>query len=285
MKNIFFSVFLLVSAPLFAQYKTMEKANTAYENTDDLDGKLDTQDSVALTRPYLEIGGNYVSLVAYNGRTEGVNQYGISPYLQGHLGRGWILAYEGAIWSASSPSYAFSSLGVSKNFNLGDAEASLGYSRWFFHDGTSSSRAEFSNDIDVSFSKSLGDFSIGGNASFLFGTQRALFLEPTIGWEKSGRLGNSRQLKWALNPTILADFGNDVVTRLVRARPNRPAKGVSKTIFGLLTYAFSLPISVSFYGSELSMTYHYYIPKNATEPNVTTPFSVFELGFKQRFGF
>ena len=285
MKNTFLCLFLLATVPLSAQYKTTEKANTTHEAADNLDEQLDTQDSLALTRPYIEIGGSYVSLVAYNGRTEGVNQYGISPAVQVHLGKGWLIGYEGAIWSASSPPYAFSSLGVSKSFNLGNAEAYLGYSRWFFHDGTSSGRAEFSNDIDFGLTKTIGDFSIGGTASFLFGTQRALFLEPTVGWEKSGRLGNSRQLKWAINPTILADFGNDVVTQLARTRPNRPARGTTKTVFGLLTYAFSLPVSLSFHGSELTMTYYYYIPKNVAEPNTTTPFSVFELGFKQRFGF
>ena len=285
MKNIFLSVFLLAAAPLFAQYKTVEKTNKVTEPADDLDEQLDKQDSLALTRPYVEIGASYVSLVAFNGRTEGVNQYGISPSVKGHLGKGWMLAYEGAIWSASSPTYAFSSIGVSKSFNLGDAEASLGYNRWFFHESTSSTRAEYSNDIDFSLNKSLGDFSIGGDASLLFGTQRALFIEPTIGWEKSGRLGNSRQLKWAINPTILADFGNDVVTRLGKVRPNRPARATSKSVFGILTYAFSLPVSVAFHGSELTMTYHYYIPENAAVPNLTTPFSVFEVGFKQRFGF
>ena len=283
MKNIFLSLFLLASVPLSAQYKTVEKSSTVSESPDDLDAQLDAQDSLALARPYIEIGGNYVSLVAYNGRTEGVNQYGISPSVQAHLGKGWLLGYEGAIWSASSPPYAFSSVGVSKSFNLGDAEASLGYSRWFFKDGTSSASAEYRNDIDFGLTKTWGDFSIGGTASLLFGTQRALFIEPTISWEKSGRLGVSRQLKWSVNPTILADFGNDVVTQLARTRPNRPAKGTTKTVFGLLTYTFSLPASLSFHRSELSLIYYYYVPKNVTEPNTTTPFSVFELGFKQRF--
>jgi hypothetical protein len=161
----------------------------------------------------------------------------------------------------------------------------LEYSRWFFNDGTATSRAEYSNYVGFYLSKPIGDFSIGGDASFLFGTERALFIQPTIGWGKSGRLGNNRQLKWAINPTVLADFGNDVVTQLVKTRPNRPAKTTTKTVFALLTYELSLPVTLAFRGSELSLAYHYFIPKNATEPNATTPFGVFEVEFKQRFGF
>jgi hypothetical protein len=282
MKKVFFIGFLLIHSLLNAQTKSNEIA----DKDDELYEQLDNQDSLILARPYFQIGGSYVSKVAYNGRTEGVNQYGISPMARIHLGKNWMVDYEGGFFSASSPQYSFSSVGLSKTFDVGSAEIALGYSRWFFnYTKNATDRSDYTGELDFSINWSVGDFTIGSSNALLTGKQRALFLEPIIGWETSGRFGNNLALKWAFSPTAAIDFGSDVTTRVVKLRPNRPGRLVSRPFFGVLNYDISLPISLAFKGSELTFAYHFYVPKNVEFPNTATPFGVFEVSFNQRFGF
>jgi hypothetical protein len=282
MKKVLFIGCLMLHSLLNAQTKSVEKGN----DNDALYKQLDSQDSLILARPYFQIGGNYVSKVAYNGRTEGVNQYGISPTARIHFGKGWALDYEGGFFSASSPQYSFSSIGLSKTFDVGSAEIALGYSRWFFNYAKNATdRSDYTGELDFSINWSVGDFTIGSSNALLTGKQRSLFLEPIIGWETSGRLGSNLAFKWTFNPTAAIDFGSDVTTRVVKLRPNRPGRLVSKPFFGILNYDISLPISLAFKGSELTLAYHFYVPKNVELPNTTTPFGVFEVAFNQRFGF
>jgi hypothetical protein len=282
MKKVLFISCLLIHSQLNAQ----TKSSATTDNGDELYEQRDTEDSLSLARPYLQIGGSYVSKVAYNGRTEGVNQYGISPTARIHFGKGWALDYEGGIFSASVPQYSFSSVGLSKTFDVGSAEIGLGFSRWFFnYANNATDRSEYTGELDFSINWSVDDFTIGSSNALLVGKQRALFLEPTIGWETSGRFGNNLAFKWAFSPTAAIDFGSDVTTRVVKLRPNKPGRLVSKPFFGVLNYDISLPISLAFKGSELTLGYHFYVPKNVELPNTTTPFGVFEVGFNQRFGF
>jgi hypothetical protein len=280
MKNVFFIIVLFTNSLLSAQTKSikMDESDIRY-------AQLDSLDSLALARPYLQVGASYVSKVAYNGRTEGINQYGISPAASIHFGKGWAVDYEGGIFSASSPKYNYSSVGLSKTFELGSAEIALGFSRWFFNYGSSTDRSDYTGELDFSINWSVGDFTIGSSNALLLGKQRALFLEPIIGWETSGRFGKNQTWRWAFSPTAAVDFGNDVVTQLVKVRPRGPGKLVTKPFFGILNYDVSVPISLGFHGSELTLAYHFYVPKNVETPNSSTPFGVFEIGFNQRFGF
>jgi hypothetical protein len=280
MKNVFIFIFLCLNSLLYAQTKSIKM-----DESDMLYAQRDSLDSLALARPYLQVGASYISKVAYNGRTEGINQYGISPAASFHFGKGWAIDYEGGIFSASSPKYNFSSVGLSKTFELGAAEIALGFSRWFFNYGSSTDRSDYTGELDFSINWSVGDFTIGSSNALLLGKQRALFLEPIIGWETSGRFGNNLGFKWAISPSAAIDFGSDVTTRVVRLRPNRPGRLVSKPFFGILNYDISLPISLAIKGSELSLAYHFYVPQNVETPNTSTPFGVFEIGFNQRFGF
>lgn len=280
MKNTFLMVFTLIYSFLSAQTKSIDETDETiiYE-------QLDSLDSLILARPYCQIGVSYDSKLAYNGRTEGVEQYSIAPSASVHFGKGWLLEYEGGIWSASTPQYAFSSVGLSKTFDVGSAEMTLGYSRWFFNYGTSTDRSDYNGEIDIALNWSLGDFTIGSSNSLLFGNGRALFLQPAISWETSNRFGKNGAFKWSFNPSLAVDIGNDVSTRIVKLRPNRPGKTVGKTIFAVLNYGIILPISLSFGGSELSLAYHFYAPKNIETPNSSSPFGVFAVGFNHRFSF
>ncbi len=286
MKNLFLFIFLSVNLTLFAQTKAVEKPTIQEETDDNLDDELDAKDSLFLARPYLQIGANYVSQIAYYGRTEGETQYGVSPSVNVHLGKGWTVGYEGGIWSASNPKYAFSSVGLSKSFDIGLASIELGFSRWFFNYAASTTdRSSYLGEIDANISFSIGNFTIGSSNSILLGKPRALFLEPNVGWEISGRLGEKRLLKWIFSPLLFADYGDDVTTRVVKLRPNGIGRTTTKPIFAVLNYGLTLPISLAYKNAELSASLHYFLPQNTDLPNTNTPFSVYEIGLIKRFGF
>ncbi len=253
------------------------------EDIQAIDDRLDSLDLALQSRPRLEIGGNYVSLVSYNGRTEGIQQYGLSPSVTAHLGKGWSLSYEGAIWSAANPQYAFSSIGLTKNFEVGESfEGSIGYSRWLFHTDKAAKKGDLGNNMDVATHWSLGDFTIGNTLSVLFGTSRALFLQPSIVYEWSGRFGKERFFKWSLKPSITGDYGNDVATRLGARALVRAAR---KNSFKVLNYDAALAGGLAYKQTAFSITYHYDTPLNTVAPNPVNPFSYWEVNLIQTFGF
>jgi hypothetical protein len=272
----------LICIILFISSLTQSFAQTS-EETQAIDDRLDSLDLIAQSNPRLEIGGNYVSLVSYNGRTEGIQQYGLSPSVTAHIGKGWSFSYEGAVWSAAEPKYAFSSIGLNKKFEVGEAfEGSIGYSRWLFHDNKAGKKGDFGNNLDVETNWSLGDFTIGNTLSVLFGTGRALFLQPSIAYEWSGRFGKERLFKWALKPVLTGDFGNDVATRLGARALVRAAR---KNSFKVLNYDAALAGSLAYKQTDFSITYHYDTPLNTVAPNPVAPFSYWEVSLIQTFGF
>lgn len=253
------------------------------EATQSIDDRLDSLDLILQSSPRLEIGGNYVSLVSYNGRTEGVEQYGISPSVTAHLGKGWSLSYEGAIWSAANPKYALTSIGLTKNFEIGESfEGSIGYSRWLFHTNKVAKKGDFGNNVDVETNWNLGGFTIGNTLSVLLGTGRALFLQPWMGYEWSGRFGKERFFKWTLKPSVMGDYGNDVATRLGARALVRAAR---KNSFKVLNYEATLAGSLAYKQTDFSIAYHYDTPLNTVAPNPVNPFSYWEVSLLHTFGF
>jgi hypothetical protein len=248
-----------------------------------IDDRLDSLDLIAQSSPRLEIGGNYVSLVSYNGRTEGIEQYGLSPSVTAHFGKGWSLSYEGAVWSAANPKYAFSSIGLAKKFEVGESfEGSIGYSRWLFHTNKAATNGDFGNIIDLETNWNIGDFTFGNTSSVLFGTSRALFLQPSLTYEWSGRFGKARSFKWSLKPSVTGDYGNDVPTKLGGRALVRAAR---KSSFKVLNYDAALAGSLAYKKTDFSITYHYDVPVNTVAPNPVNPFSYWEVSFIQTFGF
>ncbi len=253
-------------------------------NTQVEDERLDSLETAALERPHIEISGTYVSLVAFNGRTEGVNQYGISPSMAVHLGKGFSINYEGSIWSANNPAYAFTSLSISKTFALGKTgEVEIAYSRWFPNTTNTNQRSDFNNALDLDTHWEIGNFTIGNYTSVLFNKKRALFFEPSIKYEIGSRFGKKRLSKWTITPSLIADLGNDVLTRVVRRNALRPIRANRKTTFGLLDFDASVRAMLSHKRIDFSVVYHYIVPKNTLLPNPTHPFSVWELSLSQFF--
>ncbi len=260
------------------------KAQTS-ANEESTDNRLDSLESEAKTHAFIEINGSYVSSVAYYGRTEGINQYGLSPMITGHLGKGWSLSYGGNIWSAAQPRYAFSTIGINKDFNMGaSGEGTIGYSRWLSHTSDPSQKSDYTGSIDLDTHWNIGDFTLGNYASVLLGGSSAFFLEPSIDYQISNRFGRQRLFTWTINPSITATLGNDVVTRVAIKKLKNINKLRGKTTFGLLNYDAAVDATLTYRHTDLSFGYHYNIPQHTVAPNPTSPFSYVEISLSQWFG-
>jgi hypothetical protein len=282
MKNCFFIA-------LFLGIFSVELTAQISRDTLDIDAQdafLDSLDTEAQSHFYVELGGNYTSIIAYNGRTEGVIQYGLSPSIVAHLGKGWAVNYSGDYWSATTPKFAFSTVGVSKNFDMGKTgSCTIGYSRWISHTTDVSQKSDYTGSLDIDLHWDLGNFTVGNAAYLLLGSSRALYLSPYLGYDWSGRLGKSRLWKWSVNPALVVDLGNDVPTRLGNKATKRPGRGNAKTRFGLLNVDASLSASIGYKRSSVSFTYHYDLPQNTVAPNPINAFNYFEVSVNQWFNF
>ena len=246
------------------------------------DEQLDSLGEILLLKPYLQIGVHYFSQVAYNGRTEGIKQYGIQPELTLHIGKNWTLNYEGSIWSASSPTYALTSIGLAKAFKTKDFDGQIGYNRLFFNDGIALKRAEYTLSVEATLGYALNDFSFEVYGLELFGKSSGTFIEPSIGWETSGRFGENRQYKWHVRPKINADFGNDAVSQIIKKR-KVVVQNNSKKVFGLLNYQLSAILAIQTATTDFEFTFDYNLPQNTTLPNSNKTFSFIEIEIIKRF--
>ena len=251
-----------------------------------LDDRLDSLDALALQKPYIQISGNYVSQVAYNGRTEGVTQFGVSPSATWHIGKGFLLNYNGTIWSAAKPSaYTYTSVGAAKVFKIGDFETQIGYNRLFFNDTVPARRADFNQEIEVTAHYSVGDFSFDAYFLRLGGRTIGHYMAPSVSWEKSGRFGSKRQYRWSIAPTVSVELGDDAVSQIIQTGKRKALiPRIKKKTFGLLNYPMSLVASLKTQTTEVSVGYVYNLPQNVALPNISTAIGYFEIEIKKRFG-
>ena len=199
-----------------------------------------------------------------------------------------MLNYNGTAWSAAQPSYTYTGIGAAKTFTLGDFDAQIGYNRLFFNDGIPLAKADFTHEIEVSSSYSVGDFSLDAYFLRLGGNTAGNFVAPSVSWATKHRFGDKRQYKWYIGPQISAELGDDVTSQIIRkGKPNGkplPLLVVTKTVFGLLNYQLSARAGLKATNTEVEESYIYNSPKNTTLPNTNTAFGYFEIEVKKRFG-
>ena len=290
MKYLTLAVFILLCSHgvVFAQIKTEVQDETESDSLDLLDDRLDSLDELILRKPYLQIGGSYASQVVYNGRTEGITQYAIMPAATWHIGKGWLINYNGTVWSAAKPSYTYTSVGAAKALKIGDFDAQIGYNRLFFNDSIPLKKADYTHEIEANASYALGNFSFDAYFLRLGGKSTGNYMAPSVSWATSNRFGNKRQYKWHVGPSISAEFGNDEVSQIIRKGKLRAKtllpRAAKKTIFGLLNYQLSAVAGLKTTTTDIELAYIYNLPKNATFPNTNTAFGYFEIEVTKRFG-
>jgi hypothetical protein len=217
----------------------------------------------------------YNSNVLSTGRTLGIQNFGLAPGLS-YYHKSGLYADLSGFWSKDfDPTYylTIASLGYLKSFS--DRFSLLaGYDRYFYNLG-GDGYIPYSNALSISPSLDFKPVSLSASYSFYFGDATAHRIMPgiTLTLEKKKFLTLERI---SINPAFFILFGDETITTLEYNPPKSPAEAVQnyrkygsrfgiaihdKSVFGIMNFAFSIPVLVSHKNWGFSFSYTYNIPK------------------------
>jgi hypothetical protein len=227
-----------------------------------------------LNRSQLGIRMGYNSNVLSAGRTLGIENFGLSPGIS-YFHRSGLYADASAYYSKDfDPSYylTVASLGymndMTKNFSF-----MLGYDRYFYN--LEGNYLPYTNTVSITPIVNFEPGSFSATYSFYFGDQYAHRILPCLNFTlEKRRIWKIDRI--AIIPTVYALLGNEVITTIeylpAETRRQRlrnkvlygteyPYLQTDKSIFGIMNYAFSVPLRININQWSLSVTYTYNIPK------------------------
>ena len=226
------------------------------------------------TASQLALRLTYNSNVMSTGRTLGIQNFGISPGLS-YYHKSGLYADISGYWSKDfDPSYylTVASLGYMRDFSR-YFSILLGYDRYFYRFGDND-YVPYKHAVTVSPSLELKPFSISATYSFYFGDAIAHRIMPGISvmLEKKKFINIDRV---SINPSFFFLLGDETITTLEYVAPKSPAEAVlnfrkygtrfgielyDKNVFGIMNYAFTLPVTVNHKNWGFSLSYTYNIP-------------------------
>ncbi len=251
--------------------------NLFYENPND--SVIELIDSLKEISPSIEFGGGAMNKVVFWGRTFGVKQFGIEPYLMYKTGKGLYFYIAENYWSAMTNKFAKTDVGLGYERQFTDRfYASLGYERWFFHNGTSDVRKALINYVEADLNYDFDFLSFEPTFYLMFGKDYFFQTDLTISGDyylfsflKTGEI--------YLKPQFITTFANQTFLPLYSSYPANYIKNQS---FKLIDFELILPLSCTIKNSEIAANFHYNVPVKA--PNETVhPFYYFSLQFTHNF--
>jgi hypothetical protein len=274
-------VFIFIITPVCAQSQDADSLLT------DVDAELTYEDSISVfqlidsilsraddARSQLAVRIGYNSNVQSAGRTLGIKNFGLAPGISYYHTSG-LYADVSGYWSKDFvPAYYLTvfSLGymkdISKKFSV-MAE----YDKYFYN--LSDNYIPYSNTISVTPILELSPVSISVNYSFYFGDETAHRIMPGISyqWIKKNLFKMDRI---SITPSFFLLTGNEVISNLEIVPPENLREAIrnlklygtrysmiqtNKNVFGIMNYAFTLPLSASYKSWSFLFSYTYNIPK------------------------
>jgi hypothetical protein len=221
----------------------------------------------------LRIG--YNSNVLSAGRTLGIENFGLAPGISYYHKSGFYADLSG-FWSKDfAPSYylTIASVGYMRDFSK-HISVMASYDRYFYH-LSNDGYIPYQNTLSVTPILEFKPVSFTANYSYYFGDQYAHRIMPGLSFtvEKKKLLQIDRV---AITPSVFLLMGNEIISSLeyilpatrFERRQNIRKYGspynivqTNKNVFGIMNYAFSIPVSVMHKKWGLSFTYTYNIPK------------------------
>jgi hypothetical protein len=265
---------------------SLSAADTTYSSLDSLsifsliDSLLELQESQP---SQLAVRLSYNSNVLSAGRTLGIENFGLSPGVS-YFHPAGLYADISAFWSNDfSPSYylTIASIGYMKDLSK-HLSVMAGYDKYFYNFNNDEVYIPFSNTLSITSILEFKPVSLSVNYSFYFGDQSAHRVMP------GATVTAQRKKIWkfdriAISPSFFALWGNEVVTTIEYVPPatlreliqNIKDYGTryktvytTEEVFGIMNYAISIPLNISYKKWAFSFTYIYNIPKALPgEPN------------------
>lgn len=238
-----------------------------------IDSLLTLEESMPGSQLAIRLG--YNSNVLSAGRTLGIEQFGLSPGVSFYHTSG-LYADVSAYWSNNfDPAYYQTVVTAGYMHIFSKAfSASINYDRYFYNSTLDESVIPFKNTITVSPNLDLGVFSLRTDYSYYFGNKDAHRLMPSLSanlvkknlW-KIDRVslipGAYLLLGTESSSTVEVVYPKTLLERWRNIRDyGTPYKIVThkNTVFGIMNYAFSLPLFVTYKKWNFNIAYTYNIP-------------------------
>lgn len=215
----------------------------------------------------------YNNNVMWTGRTLGIDQFGLSPGVS-YYHKSGLFADVSLFWSDDfEPSYYLTILSAGYMHTFSKKFYVIGsYDRYFYN--LDDSYIAYNNALTLTPFVELKPVVFRLDYSFFFGDMNAHRLMPSIGVniEKKGAFKLDRI---STMPSIFVLTGSQTITELIfpstrqewinailRYRQGLPWYTITtKNVYGIMNYAFMLPISIRHRAWSFSLSYTYNIPK------------------------
>jgi hypothetical protein len=216
----------------------------------------------------------YNSNVLYAGRTLGINQFGLSPGITFYHTSGFY-ADVSSYWSNDfEPKYYLTTLSAGyTHFFSPVFSMAANYDRYFYN--LPDDYSAFNNGLSSSAIADVKFLSFQCYYTYYFGDFSAHRVMPSFGLNlnKKGLFGIERI---NFSPTAYFLFGNQTYSEVEIIFPETPLEWLKymnqygtpyklviteKNVFGIMNYAFTLPLIVSHKDWSFSLSYTYNIPK------------------------
>ena len=277
------SLLILTSASeLHAQQADVAfaSADTAAYTTDSL-SIFELVDSLLMQLEQEEEASQLAIRLSYNsnvlsaGRTLGIENFGLSPGIS-YFHRSGLYADLTSFWSKDfDPSYylTIASFGYMKDLSK-HLSIMAGYDKYFYN-VQSDVYIPYSNTLSITPILDFRPVSLTANYSFYFGDQSAHRIMPGLS------VTLQRKNLWkldriAISPSFYTLFGNEIITTIEYIPPTTLRELLqnirdygtrfktvyeSKDVFGVMNYAISVPLNITYKKWAFSFTYIYNIPR------------------------
>jgi hypothetical protein len=223
----------------------------------------------------LAVRMTYNSNVMSTGRTLGIQNFGLAPGISFYHKSGFYADVSG-YWSKDfNPSYylTLASLGYMKDFSR-RFSLLAGYDHYLYR-AAGDNYVPYRHAVSLTPSVELKPVSLSASYSFYFGDAMAHRIMPAVNLllEKKKLLNIERV---SVSPGFFLLLGNETITTLEYVAPASAAEAVQnfrkyghrfgqvlhhKSIFGIMNYAFSIPLTINHRKWGFAFSYTYNIPK------------------------
>jgi hypothetical protein len=253
--HIILSIFSFASYPIFLSAQT---DSTEIDNSD---------------KSYFSVGLNYDSKVVFQGRTDGIDQFGATPSITYQHRKGFNASYSANFWSAEKSQPSLHNLGLGWDFELSDTwSMSLNYARWLLGNGDATDASALNNYASWDISYSPRTWSFTALPTVNFGSTVALSLNFSASkFFIFSKIFNSKD-RIILLPTISTTIASDNRFSANKTALKKLKKGLSGQSFKSTVYEISIPVKYKLNDYlNFGATFHYVVPLNLTaaEKNLT----------------
>ncbi|MFZ6013308.1 MAG: hypothetical protein ACOYXT_23405 [Bacteroidota bacterium] len=225
----------------------------------------------------LSVRLGYNSNVLSAGRTLGIENFGLSSGISYYHKTG-LYADVAGYWSKDfTPSYylTIASLGYMHDFSK-RFSVIASYDRYFYNlPGNDDDYIPYKNTLSVTPTLEFKPVMLSASYSYYFGEQAVHRLMPGVSFVlQKKKLWNLDRV--AVTPSFFLLTGNEIITEIELVPPKNLREAldnlrlygtrfsivqINRNVFGIMNYAMSLPLSVSYRKWGFMFTYTYNIPK------------------------